>query len=107
MPPVNSVARYFLTAFQSLPCLVSSVKPCVADVLSCPSLGVGTCRLSSHVELSGRVRESAPMRKWTARQMLVMPKLLNKSSHLTQVTRDGVTHPPSPLPLDFQQTLSS
>lgn len=42
-----------------------------------------------------------------ARQMLVMPKLLNKSSHLTQVTREGVTHLPSPLPLDFEQTLSS
>lgn len=41
-----------------------------------------------------------------ARQMLVMPKLLNKSSHLTQVTREGATHQPSPLPLDFQQTLS-
>lgn len=41
-----------------------------------------------------------------ARQMLVMPKLLNKSSHLTQVTCEGVTHLPSPLPLNFQQTLS-
>lgn len=46
------------------------------------------------------------MRKWTARQMLVMPKLLNKSSHLTQVIH-GVTHPPFPFPLDCQQTFSS
>lgn len=47
------------------------------------------------------------MRKWTARQKLVMPKLLNKSSHFAQVTHDGMTHPPSPFPLDFLQTLSS